>query len=534
MKPILTFCLALMASTMLMAQTYNVTFSVDMNEVAGPFTTPEVNGSWDGWCGGCTPLSDPDGDGIWSATKELAPGFYEYKFAYDSWTGSESLVEGSDCTITTAGFTNRFVDVVDADVDQGIVCYGACTDCAAAETYEVTFQVNMNDVTDPFTTPEVNGAWDGWCGGCTPLSDPDGDGIWTGTKTLAPGSWQYKFAFDSWTGSESLIPGADCTVTIDGFTNRISDITSDTVLPVVCYGSCVDCEAVEEYSITFQVNMNDVAEPFTTPEVNGTFNGWCGGCNPLEDPEGDGIWTTTITLEAGFYEFKYAADSWTIQESLTEGDPCTITTDGFTNRFVDLTEDMVMDVVCWGACEDCAPPVECAAPDDASVTASVPFGMRVEWTAVPGISQYGVQYREAGTGAWSIKKTSGTSVKVTGLIAGTTYDYRVASRCPEGGVLFSAIQQHTLPTREGSFDGMDLSLYPNPSNGVVYISGLDFGGENIMVRVMDMTGKVVYEGAGTNDAANMAIDLSNLTNGLYMLTLENGVDVQTFNISIVK
>ena len=49
-----------------------------MNEVAGPFTTPGVNGSWDGWCGGCTPLSDPDGDGIWSTTKMLEPGYYEY------------------------------------------------------------------------------------------------------------------------------------------------------------------------------------------------------------------------------------------------------------------------------------------------------------------------------------------------------------------------------------------------------------------------------------------------------------------------
>ena len=36
------------------ASSYTVTFWVDMNEVLAPFTTPEVNGSWDGWCGGCT------------------------------------------------------------------------------------------------------------------------------------------------------------------------------------------------------------------------------------------------------------------------------------------------------------------------------------------------------------------------------------------------------------------------------------------------------------------------------------------------
>ena len=52
---------------------------VNMNEVGDPYTTPEVNGNWDGWCGGCTPLEDPDGDGIWSITKSLSPGTYEYK-----------------------------------------------------------------------------------------------------------------------------------------------------------------------------------------------------------------------------------------------------------------------------------------------------------------------------------------------------------------------------------------------------------------------------------------------------------------------
>ncbi|MBK7442888.1 MAG: hypothetical protein IPI65_15550 [Bacteroidetes bacterium] len=40
--------------------------------------------------------------------------------------------------------------------------------------------------------------------------------------------------------------------------------------------------------------MNEVAAGFTTPEVNGSFNGWCGGCNPLSDPDGDGIWSTTL------------------------------------------------------------------------------------------------------------------------------------------------------------------------------------------------------------------------------------------------
>jgi hypothetical protein len=32
---------------------------------------------------------------------------YEYKFAYDSWAGQESLTPGSSCTVSNGGFTNR-------------------------------------------------------------------------------------------------------------------------------------------------------------------------------------------------------------------------------------------------------------------------------------------------------------------------------------------------------------------------------------------------------------------------------------------
>lgn len=114
-----------------------------------------------------------------------------------------SLIPGSSCTITTGEFTNRALDVTgDATLDA--VCWGSCLSCSDIITYAVTFSVDMNEVAGPFTTPEVNGSWDGWCGGCTPLSDPDGDGIWSTTKMLEPGYYEYKFAYDSWSGDESL------------------------------------------------------------------------------------------------------------------------------------------------------------------------------------------------------------------------------------------------------------------------------------------------------------------------------------------
>ncbi len=225
---------------------------------------------------------------------------------------------------------------------------------SAMAQVDVTFQVDMNDVTG-FTTPEVNGTFNGWCGSCAPMSDANGDGIWELTISLAPGAYEYKFSFDNWAGQESLVPGSSCTMTTGPYTNRVLNVSVADSLPVVCWGSCAACgESVGPYNITFIVDMNNSGVTFTTPEVNGTFNNWCGGCAPMSDTNGDNIWEITVALNTGTYEYKYAYDTWAGSESLVVGDPCTVTNSGFTNRILEVTDNMVMDTVCYGSCIGCA------------------------------------------------------------------------------------------------------------------------------------------------------------------------------------
>jgi|GEM_PF-1095741 len=42
--------------------------------------------------------------------------------------------------------------------------------------------------------------------------------------------------------------------------------------------------------------------------IAGDFNGWSPQSNLLEDPEGDGIWTGTLKLEPGRYEYMFVLD----------------------------------------------------------------------------------------------------------------------------------------------------------------------------------------------------------------------------------
>jgi len=115
-----------------------------------------------------------------------------------------------------------------------------------------------------------------------------------------------------------------------------------------------ECPAVTSVDVTFKLNLNDYTGSAVTPEVNGTFNDWCGNCNVMTDDNSDGIWEVTLNLPVGDHEFKYSADNWADQEALTDGSACTITSDGNTNRTLTVgSTNMTVGPVCWNSCENC-------------------------------------------------------------------------------------------------------------------------------------------------------------------------------------
>ena len=93
-----------------MNTTYKVKFHIYRWTESG-FTTLAVSGTFNGLCGNCNELTDPDNDGVYTATIPLQTGVYEYKISRDNWAGSEQLASGSSCTVTNGGFTNRSLTV---------------------------------------------------------------------------------------------------------------------------------------------------------------------------------------------------------------------------------------------------------------------------------------------------------------------------------------------------------------------------------------------------------------------------------------
>jgi hypothetical protein len=155
------------------------------------------------------------------------------------------------------------------------------------------------------------------------------------------------------------------------------------------------------------------------------------------------------------------------------------------------------------------------------------------WTAVPGATAYKMQYR-IGNGLWFIDPTNYTSTlqMISGLLAGTTYSYRVAavSSCQTVGAYSASVTFTTAVARPaGTSTGaapdapVQVEAYPNPASDVLHLAlTADAEGNTPTVTdvvVYDLRGarvqQVRYDGNGT-------LHLDGLTPGLYTATVLGG------------
>ena len=107
-------------------------------------------------------------------------------------------------------------------------------------------------------------------------------------------------------------------------------------------------------NVTFQLDMNNNTNVFTSPEINGTWNSYCGDCDTMSDLNGDNIWEKTLSLYTGYYEFIFSADSLTIEETIDPNSSCSNGSFFSTKRFLFVgSQDITLPAVCWESCSVC-------------------------------------------------------------------------------------------------------------------------------------------------------------------------------------
>ena len=115
--------------------------------------------------------------------------------------------------------------------------------------HEVTFEVDMTcpEAPESFNAVYITGEFCSWCAEGYALSDPDNDGVWTGTFTFPAGPLEYKFMVDGFADQEDLtddVQAGDgaCAPVTDGlnYANRRVEVSADAAVNAI-YGRCNVC-----------------------------------------------------------------------------------------------------------------------------------------------------------------------------------------------------------------------------------------------------------------------------------------------------
>lgn len=88
-----------------------------------------------------------------------------------------------------------------------------------------------------------------------------------------------------------------------------------------------DTSPICSAEVQFSLKINDGKAH--TVAIAGDFNGWNPQANILKDPEGDGIWTGTLKLEPGRYEYMFVLDG---EKWLPDPNALRYVKDGFGNK----------------------------------------------------------------------------------------------------------------------------------------------------------------------------------------------------------
>jgi hypothetical protein len=563
MKKQLLFSVLIVGTLGLLNAQQEVTFSVNMQGQTVNANGVHVAGNWqseaglgEDWQPNTATMND-NGDGTYSYTCTLPDGVYEYKFVNgNDWQEPGGTPENIPAICQVGGGNeNRFFVVDGAPFGTPAIAFGGSAASDAGNLFKASrFTVDMpTSLTIDPTGVYLSGTFmDEFSGGglidwvdkikLYDINAGDGAANYTGIvyyPEAVTGTFNYSFYNGA---TQELLPTA-CQG--GSFPTRFFALEATSELtPKFCFASCDEsCVTLPtfnatinidmRYNCTFDVNSND------SVDVAGTFNNYQGGpAYLLSDADNDGIYSITLPLQAGEFQYKARiirngnfAGGW----------------EGGSNTIVMLQSDTSLAARCFGL-----PSGECnPIPPASNITFRVDMTDETPASTIYLIGDFTTPPYQGGAIALTLVGPGIYETTVNGICPGKiNYKYvngptTVASNeeafpdstdrdCVEpngiGGFNRFHIRTGAEPVtlsykfntcEGGSSIGMEsitaskAEVFPNPAQNIVNIRFAD--ASSYKVDLLDLTGRVTYTVSNARNA--VVLQRGDLSNGMYIVRL---------------
>jgi len=183
--------------------------------------------------------------------------------------------------------------------------------------------------------------------------------------------------------------------------------------------------------------------------------------------------------------------------------------------------------------------ITCNPPTGISASMVTSNSAKIVWESAVGASKYQLWYRDIGGGTWLKKNVMTTSKKLTGLAAGTTYQYKIKTYCGLTSSTFSTINTFTTLLRESNpiyLEETDIIIAPNPSHGNINFYAEYCATEKITVEAFDIIGRKLAQGEFKiqNNELNIQFEFPDYFEGNAIVKMIIDNQVYTYKVVVIK
>jgi hypothetical protein len=479
-----------------------VTFSVDMSQYVGTITNGVfLNGTFNGWCGDCTPMTNVGND-IWEVSLSIPAGSIQYKFTIDGWNAQEEFGEGLPCIdLIDDGFNNRAYTVTET-VTIPTVCFNSCSACEIIVNSTITLNASPTN------------------GGTT-----SGSGTFeNGSSVTVTATANTGFTFLNWTQNGNIVStSASYTFTLTADITLVANFEMTTNMNVINLSANPTNGGTTSGSGTFE-NGSSVTVT-ATANTGFTFLNWTQNGNIVSTSASYTFTLTAdITLVANF-EMTTNMNVINLSANPTNGG----TTSGsgtFENGSsvtVTATANTGFTFLNWTQNGNI---VSTSASYTFTLTADITLVANFEMTTNMNVINLSANPTNGGTTSGSGTFENGSSVTVTAM-ANTGFTFL---NWTQNGNIVSTSASYTFTltadiTLVANFDGSSnlgeisnstsVKIYPNPTNGKVIINlvkNTDFS-----VEISDLKGSVLMNKSNLTNGSEL--NLNNLQSGNYLIKI---------------